>query len=141
MQMSVSHDLSREEEFSHICTAFSQLFLIPVKCLSVKRLGDCCYALFVVLPFIHGNEHFEITVPFESTVQDVCIQLENRLSGEWTFGGCEYEWMDTNNTLRTSQCTAEPVSCGYGSHIRLWEVIRNHTLFKPLAVGIICKIE
>ena len=136
MQMSIPHSLPCEEELNAIRTAFSQLFLIPTKCLSLKRLANCCYALFVVLPFTHKGELFEITVPFESTVQDVCNQLTNRLAGEWTFGGCEYEWMDASNTLHASQCTAEPVSCGYGNHIRLWEVIRNHTLFKPLAVGI-----
>ena len=135
MKMSVSNSLLYEEESNAIRTAFSQLFLIPMKCLSLKRLADHCYSLFVVLPFSYEGELFEITVPFESTVQDVCNQLTNRFTGEWTFGGCEYEWMDVNNTFHISQCTVEPVSCGYGNHIRLWEVIRNHTLFNPLAVG------
>lgn len=129
-------DPTEESDREAIRSAFSQLYLIPSSCLEVIPRSANAYALFISLPFLYQNTSFQIKVWLEASVQDVCDQLRDRLSGQWTFGGCEYEWLDDQGGKKISSCAVEPVSGGENTQaIRLCEVIMNRRLFLPIPVG------
>ena len=129
-------DQTKENDKEAIRSAFSQLYFIPSSCLEVTPRSSSIYTLHITLPFLYQNTSFQIKVWLEASVQDVCDQLQDRLSGQWTFGGCEYEWLNDQGEKKITSCAVEPVSGGENTQaIRLCEVIMNRRLFIPIPVG------